>query len=243
MLKQVLMPLVLAACFASAAHGQAVPDACTRYDNLLTTTPSPPRTAAAWSHHENAVRQAVQRPSVVVLGDSLVERWPSDLLSKLFDGRTVLNLGVSGDRTQNVLWRLQAPEFQSLQPDLVLILAGTNNLGDNAKPCAILAGLTAVATKANTLWPNARVAFLPIPPRGPAGEYRSQDRLQVNSGMRSLTASEKWLHYGPSTEPLSQQPGIYQPDLLHLTRAGYQALGQIIRVGCALCVAQLRPSR
>jgi hypothetical protein len=74
----------------------------------------------------------------LLIGDSLVEMWPQEAWTASFPDTTVLNLGVGGDTTQNVLWRLSKMPLTRIQPRRVALLIGTNNLSHKDKPCAIL---------------------------------------------------------------------------------------------------------
>ena len=70
-------------------------------------------------------------------GDSITRRWGAidypDLLANWkqnFFGWNAADFGWGADRTQNILWRLENGELDGVNPKVVVLLAGTNNLGD-----------------------------------------------------------------------------------------------------------------
>jgi lysophospholipase L1-like esterase len=90
-----------------------------------------------------------------LLGDSITRRWgaldyPEFLAhwNRTFHGWNAANFGWGGDRTENILWRLENGELDGVDPKVVVILAGTNNVGsqpgDDAKVAEITRGLKAI---------------------------------------------------------------------------------------------------
>src|SRR5262249_22800646 len=70
------------------------------------------------------------------LGDSIIRRWGAtdypDLLANWtsnFFGWNAANFGWGGDRTQHILWRLENGELDGVNPKVIVLLAGTNNIG------------------------------------------------------------------------------------------------------------------
>ena len=78
---------------------------------------------------------------LVFIGDSITDAWrqKGTPQNKVFDERwgkyNPLNLGISGDKTEHVLWRLENGELDGLADGtkLVVMMIGTNNLGNNPK--------------------------------------------------------------------------------------------------------------
>ena len=75
---------------------------------------------------------------VYFLGDSITRRWGAtdpqyqDLLANWranFTGWNAGNFGWGGDKTQNMLWRLKNGELDGVHPKVVVLMAGTNNVG------------------------------------------------------------------------------------------------------------------
>jgi len=74
-------------------------------------------------------------------GDSITRRWGAvdypELLANWkqnFFGWNAADFGWGGDRTQNILWRLENGELDGVNPKVVILLAGTNNVGDLSAP-------------------------------------------------------------------------------------------------------------
>ena len=85
-------------------------------------------------------------------GDSITRRWGAtdypELLANWkqnFFGWNAADFGWGADRTQNILWRLENGELDGVNPKVIVILAGTNNVGDARR-----------ATTAR--WPTSRAA-------------------------------------------------------------------------------------
>lgn len=124
------------------------------------------------------------RGDVLVLGDSISERWPQASLDAIYPGERVLNLGIGGDHVADLLFRLDGlttrmadgsvlgvTHWQGQRPRLVTILIGTNDLRDFS-PCYIASGIVAATQRVHALYPRAKVAVLSILPRGnPVGQY------------------------------------------------------------------------
>lgn len=222
---------VLAALHSEPAGAQE--GTCDRFDLQITTTPSLPSSAEALRRNEEIARTAASRFDVVLLGDSITQLWPADVLARTFPGRTVLNLGVGRDRVQNVLWRLETDDLSRVSPREVYVLAGTNNLSVD-KPCAIVAGLATVIQTVRRLWPAARTGVIGLLPRGPAGDAVDAERRRTDSLLRAALGSGGEVGY-LDPEPAfdcradRQDCGLYVGDLVHLSHAGYEALGGLLR--------------
>src|SRR5678816_3254322 len=81
---------------------------------------------------------------VLFLGDSITERFETDapeVWRAHMAPRLVLNAGVSGDRTEHLLWRLQHGNLAGPPPAVAIVLIGTNDLtnGGNSRPAEVVA--------------------------------------------------------------------------------------------------------
>jgi lysophospholipase L1-like esterase len=127
--------------------------------------------------HEQLVAKAKQgRIDVYFVGDSIVRRWGAldypELLANWKDnfyGWNAGNFGWGADRTQNILWRLEHGELDGVHPKVIVVLAGTNNVGheprDEATIADIARGIKAIVDSCVRKAPDATIVLTAIFPR------------------------------------------------------------------------------
>src|SRR5215207_11656977 len=86
--------------------------------------------------HEGFVEIAKQgNVDVLFLGDSITDAWRRDppggekVWDTHFAPLHAANFGISGDRTQHVLWRMENGELDGIKPKAIVLMIGTNNTG------------------------------------------------------------------------------------------------------------------
>src|SRR5205823_12397387 len=100
-------------------------------------SPSPRTDQNSLAAHAELVEKAKSgRIDVYFVGDSITRRWGAldypELLANWKDnffGWNAADFGWGADRIQNMLWRLENGELDGVQPKIIVILAGTNNVG------------------------------------------------------------------------------------------------------------------
>ena len=183
--------------------------------------------------HESFLARAAKGPiGVLFIGDSITAGWFWDRNKEIWDrafGRhEPANFGIGGDRTENVLWRIENGELDHVQPGAVVLLIGTNNIGDPARD--ILSGVTTIANRIRQKLPQTRLLLLGIFPRGanPADDEVGAMRAkiaEVNAGLAKLDDGDRtrFLDIGPR---LLSPDGTLSPDVmpdgLHINRKGYE---------------------
>jgi beta-glucosidase len=165
-------------------------------------------------------------PEVVFIGDSITQGWENEgraVWQRHFAGRA-LALGFGGDRTENVLWRLQQGEIDGIAPKVVVLMIGTNNAGLRA-PESTAAGVKHLLDRVRQRLPSSKVLLLAIFPRG----EKPDDHLRgVNERVNKLIAGHadgRSVHFLDINAALLQPDGSasrdVMPDLLHLSEKGY----------------------
>src|SRR6266481_6741781 len=79
---------------------------------------------------------AKEEARVVFMGDSITDMWVQPRFGEFFPGKPYIGRGISGQTTPQMLIRFR-PDVIALQPKVVVILAGTNDLAGNTGPIAL----------------------------------------------------------------------------------------------------------
>lgn len=118
------------------------------------------------SQHNRFVFETKERePEVLFIGDSLIQQLArTELWKKMFEPLHCMNFGIGGDQTQNVLWRIQNGELDSIEPKVIVLLIGTNNHGHSAEQVA--GGILEIVATIQQKQPKAQIIVMGIPPRG-----------------------------------------------------------------------------
>jgi lysophospholipase L1-like esterase len=164
--------------------------------------------------------------SLVFVGDSITDGWrgASAIWRKNFGPYGPLNLGISGDRTEHVLWRLQHGELEGYQARLFVIMIGTNNGGDSAADVA--KGVEAIVAEIKKKQPQAKILLLGIFPRGDKPNDHRAKNDETNKIIAKLDDGGKTLKYLDIGDKFltadKELPKDIMPDALHPNAKGYQ---------------------
>lgn len=196
-----------------------------------------PRDAGWVKRHEGFVEIAKRgNVDVLFLGDSITDGWRNDetkrggktLWDQHFAPLKAANFGISGDRTQHVLWRIENGELDGIKPKAAVVMIGTNNSGTDPAE-GIAKGVTKIVETIRAKTPNTKILLLAVFPRGdkPDGKQGGgyEKLKQVNAIIAKLDdgkhvffldIGEKFVNGG---DPISKE---VMPDFLHLSEKGYQ---------------------
>jgi lysophospholipase L1-like esterase len=168
-------------------------------------------------------------------GDSITRRWGAtdypDFLAhwdRTFHGWNAADFGWGGDRTENILWRLDNGELDGVNPKVIVLLAGTNNIGrqpgDEAKVADVTRGVKAIIDLCRKKAPTATIVLTAIFPRNdnPA-VMPTIDRINTNL---AKMADGKRVRFLDVNAQLADARGTLfegmMMDGLHPTTKGYE---------------------
>ena len=187
-----------------------------------------PRKGGWMKRHESFNKRVAKgNADLIFIGDSITHGWErngKEVWQKYYGSRKAVNLGIGGDRTQHVLWRLDNGNLYRIKPKLAVIMIGTNNSRDNT-PAEIFDGNKAIVNKLRKKLPEMKILLLAVFPRGKdANDARRKVNEKANAMMAKL-ADGKHVHYLDIGKKFTQADGKLtreiMPDLLHLSKKGY----------------------
>jgi lysophospholipase L1-like esterase len=190
--------------------------------------------------HAQLLEKAKQgRVDLYFEGDSIVRRWGATDYPQLlenwkanFFGWNAGDFGWGADRVENILWRLENGELEGVHPKVIVLLAGTNNVGNRVAPDVdravenITSGLRAVVRSMQSKAPEAVIVLTAIFPRNDNPAVMPEiDRINQNlAGM----ADGRKVRYLNVNDKLAGPDGtlfegmMNASDKLHPTLNGYQ---------------------
>jgi len=187
--------------------------------------------------HEQLLAKAKQgKIDVYFLGDSITRRWGATDYPKYlanwkenFHGWNAANFGWGADRVENILWRIENGELDDINPRIIVVQGGTNNVGgppgDEARVADISAGLKAVVELCRKKAPAAVIVVTGIFPRNDNPNANATIN-KVNDNLVKL-ADGKEVRFLNINDKLADADGklldgMTNADRLHLDIKGYQ---------------------
>ncbi len=214
--------LVFARFYPEGANFAAIPEGRTETTGKFGWWPA---------RHQKKLRETAEtKPELVFLGDSITQNWEeagAKVWAQFYARRNAANYGFAGDSTQHVLWRIENGELDGLNPRLIVLQIGTNNLRHgNFTPEQIAAGIRAILQRLGEKCPRSRVLLLGIFPRDnvPQGEMRRKGEA-VNALLPALADGRRVVYLNINhtfLDPSGVLSDKIAPDQLHLSTRGYQ---------------------
>ena len=185
---------------------------------------------------------------VYFVGDSITRRWGTsddqykEFLANWrqnFFGWNAANFGWGGDTTQNILWRLNNGELDDVHPKIIVVLAGTNNVGNRSpqgsedpRVADTTRGIRAILDTCRRKAPKSTIVLMGITPRN--------DNIAVMPIINKINdniakfADGKRIRYLNINDKLADKEGrlfegMAQGDGLHLDVKGYQVWADALK--------------
>ena len=213
-------------------------DAKTDCPDLKKVGVTPAKLAEYWSvswweprHTAKLKRVAEGNVDLIMVGDSITQGWEEEAGAKVwqeyYGKRNAVNLGFSGDRTENVLWRLKNGEIDGISPKVAVVMIGTNNTGHRLhQPEYTAEGVRQIVELLKTKLENTKILLLAVFPR--EAQANAQMRLineEINAKISTLADGNRVHFLNINAKFLADDGSLSQeimPDLLHLNEQGYR---------------------
>ena len=209
--------------------------------------PVPRSDANSAAAHTQLLEKAKQgRIDIYFEGDSITRRWGAtdypELLANWkqnFFGWNAADFGWGADQIQNILWRLENGELDGVHPKVIVLLAGTNNIGnrppaggDEAKVEDVTRGIQAVLRVMQEKAPEATIILTAIFPRNDNMDVMPTVQ-RINVRLAGL-ADGKRIRFLNVNDKLADAegrlfPGMMNPDKLHPSVPGYQVWADALK--------------
>ncbi len=183
--------------------------------------------------HEGLVKTVQANPGpvdVLLVGDSITIQWGASW-AKQFPDRKAVNIGIGGDKTQNVLWRLDHGGVAGLQPKTIVLMIGNNNMFFTPETgvAAAAKGVETCARNLREKFPDADLIVAKILPCHAPKNRFYEDILLTNAEIDKLNlGADPKIRILDLTSDFLNPDGtikqaLYTPDNIHLSPEGYAA--------------------
>lgn len=197
--------------------------------------PEPREKQKDWMDRHSQMNERVKQGNVdlVFIGDSITHGWEGAgkaVWDEYYGNRNAVNLGIGGDRTQHVLWRLQNGNIDGITPKLAVVMIGTNNHKDNSAE-EISEGVTAILRALRSGLPDTKVLLLAIFPRADAPPKDIEKLNKANTLIADLAADPMVEFFDIGRFFLDDSGTLttdIMPDLLHPNEKGYKIWAEAI---------------
>jgi beta-glucosidase len=183
--------------------------------------------------HEGLVKTVQANPGrvdVLLVGDSITIQWGASW-AKQFPDHKAVNIGIGGDKTQNVLWRLDHGGVAGLQPKAIVLMIGNNNMFFTPETgvAAAAKGVETCARNLREKFPDAELIVAKILPCHAPKSRFYEDILLTNAEIDKLNlGADPKIRVLDLTADFLNADGtikkaLYTPDNIHLSPEGYAA--------------------
>lgn len=210
------------------------------------------RSGAGWTEGQewHGISQEIsetingRKLKLLLLGNSITQGWGGSRKSVTYKpGQKAMDrtagvgnwesAGISGDRTENLLWRVRNCEYEKCQPENIVIAIGINNLIAGDEPEDVADGIIAVAKESRSKFADARILLLGLYPSGlePDSDIRKKcDRIHEILAATEIAGVDYENPTGWLTDSNGRiGEGLYSPDYIHLSEKGYEVVAKGIK--------------
>lgn len=184
--------------------------------------------------HEEKIKAPMINPQLVLLGNSILHTLDysdrNEVWREYLHKYRALNLGFSGDRTENLIWRIENGELDQSKPKVILLLIGTNNTDGNhflsiTQPNELQGAIWKITRIIRKKLPETKILLLGIFPYGYKANYRDNINKETNKFLSEFPAKDNNLYYKDIGEIFLDETGkidkTLMPDYLHPNAKGH----------------------
>ena len=184
--------------------------------------------------HEGFVEQAQHdQIDLLFMGDSITDFWRrsgprygTNIWAEYYAPLHAADFGISGDRTENVIWRIDHGELDGLHPKVMVLMIGTNNSRTNS-PGQIAKAIKVILDKTQEKCPDTKILLLGVFPRNRGNDDAAQIEApaKINDIISKFADGNRIVYLNINDKFLGldgKVPANIMPDFLHPNEHGYQ---------------------
>ncbi|MEN8226731.1 MAG: GDSL-type esterase/lipase family protein [Bacteroidota bacterium] len=204
-----------------------------------------------YNRHQTIVSRLSANPEMILIGNSIFQSLngdgPQEVREKYLDQYRTVNMGISGDRTENVIWRLQNGALDNIQPKVAIILIGTNNIDGNhyvniSTPEELAGGIWRICEIVKEKLPHTKIILMGILPYGKRPNHRNNIIKATNSLISKFPEKNPHIHYSDIGPLYFDTNGMVRkelmPDFLHPNAEGLLLMFEALQVDIARLMAE-----
>ncbi|MCF7567862.1 GDSL-type esterase/lipase family protein [Sabulilitoribacter arenilitoris] len=220
---------------------------------VITAPASEYRSGAGWIKDKgwwhqmediNNLCQSTKDLDILLIGNSITQGWggnrnfttykPGQEAANIhFKGINYVSAGISGDRTEHILWRIKNGNYNANKPKLITLAIGVNNFRFNSAE-EISKGIEEIVELMEHEFPDSQILFLgPLPTGLDAHSERRQKYNKIHKNIAYLDERPRINYYNLidlfSDEKGNLKDNLYSKDGVHLKPEGYQVWGKFIK--------------
>lgn len=196
-----------------------------------------PSSRADWwpEYHESMLKNEPKDMKVMFLGDSITMMWRTQsgfeggtpVWNKYYKTIPAGNYGISGDKTQHILWRItEGRDLEGTNPKIIILLVGINNLLQGDSPEDTAEGIKMIVSVLRKQLPKSKILLLGVFPSQPSPQSPFREKIKnVNTIIQKL-ADDKDVYFLDIGAAFLEKDGSISKtilrDYLHLSEKGYE---------------------
>ncbi len=213
-------------------HSQDLPQECV------------PKARDQWwpNYFKNMLRNEPRNTDLVFLGDSITMMWRtqsgfeggSKVWDEYYKPLNACNYGISGDKTETILWRLtEGRNMDGFNPRVCVLLIGINNLLQGSTPENTAAGIKTIVETLRGSHPQMKILLLGIFPCWQKADNPVRQKVKDTNAIISKLGDGKNVFYADIGAVFLEEDGSISKeilrDYLHLSEKGYERWAKAMR--------------
>lgn len=184
--------------------------------------------------HEALIAESAKTKwPLLFIGDGFAAGWAKEgkaAWKTHFAPRGAGNIGIDGDQTQHILWRVTYGAVEGQSPEVIVLQAGAENLADGQPTDDVIQGLVGLAMTTRNVMRTSKILMIGMLPRGDKASDPNRKQVRaVNAALSRVADQHRFFYLDVGQELLDKEGNLSKdmvPDGRRLSAAGYAKLAE-----------------